>query len=99
MELCRKEQLEAKDMDKFVGLISVVMDINCTDSDGNAPLMLLCKHRSGEGLLKDIETLLTERKDVNVKYKDSTWLDILDQRTDLTSNEVCKIQRIVIKYP
>ena len=49
---------------EFVRLVFDIMDINCTDADGHTPLMLLCKHRNADSILKDVQTLLEKRPDV-----------------------------------
>ena len=79
------------------------MDINCTDQDGSTPLMLLCKHRNADSILKDVQTLLTNRKDIDVKAKKNSGEradDIVDSRADLdVAKEKYQFGRLINKYP
>ena len=79
------------------------MDINCTDQDGSTPLMLLCKHRNADSILKDVQMLLTNRKDIDVKAKKNSGEradDIVDSRADLdVAKEKYQFGRLINKYP
>ena len=69
---------------EFVRLVFDIMDINCTDADGHTPLMLLCKHRNADSILKDVQTLLEKRKDVKVQGTRDIFrgrVDDLDEKT------------------
>ena len=75
LQLCRHNHLQIdENKKKFDRLVmDDTVDINCVDADGNTPLMLLCKQRTDDSILQDVETLLTRRKDdVDVKVKNKT---------------------------
>ena len=60
------------------------MDINCTDQDGHTPLMLLCKHRNADSILRDVQTLLEKRKDVTrEEINGKSAAEIVETRDDL----------------
>ena len=86
MGLCSNKCLQtAEDKRKFDRLIiDDSVDINCTDADGHTPLMLLCKQRSKENILKDVQTLLTRRKDViRLEINGKSAAEIVENRDDL----------------
>ena len=62
--MCNQDQLGTEEELEFVRLVFDIMDINCTDAGGHTPLMLLCKHRNADSILRDVKSLLTNRKDV-----------------------------------
>ena len=80
---------------EFVRLVFDIMDINCTDADGHTPLMLLCKHRNADSILQDVQTLLTRRKDIDVKSAG----DIVHIRKDIDFNKKYDFSRMLNKYP
>ena len=98
MQLCSHECLQtAEDKRKFDRLImDDTVDINCsTDASGNNPLMLLCKHRNADSILQDVQTLLTRRKDIDVKSAG----DIVHIRKDIDFNKKYDFSRMLNKYP
>ena len=89
MRLCSQESLQtAEDKEKFVCLImDGTVNINCNDADRNTPLMILCERRTDESILQDVDTLLSRRKDVEIKAKNKNGQssdDIVENRLDLT---------------
>ena len=100
MKLCKQKQPAPVEELEFVHLVFDIMDINCTDADGHTPLMLLCKHRNADSILRDVQTLLTRRKDVNreeINGKSAT--DILCSRPfgDLSRETERKISVLLHK--
>ena len=84
MKLCKQKQPAPVEEVEFVRLVFDIMDINCTDADGHTPLMLLCKHRNADSILKDVQTLLEKRKDVKVQGTRDIFrgrVDDLDEKT------------------
>lgn len=83
--MCERNQLWTEDMKEFDRLINDVMDINCcNDQDGHTPLMLLFKHRNADSILKDVEILLTKRKDVKkTGINGKSAIKIIRGRNDL----------------
>lgn len=101
MQLCRHNHLQIDENKKnFERLVmDDTMDINCIDADGNTPLMLLCKYRSVNSILQDVETLVTRRKDVDRKVNNQTGESastIVEDRDDLLPKTAKRILALFV---
>ena len=72
LELCAYRSLVEEDGGRLLQLLQDdELNINCLDSNGRTPLMLLCCNNTDDNLLQFIEVLLN-RKNVDINREDSS---------------------------
>lgn len=68
MNLCSRPILQPKDLDRIAALLQVGIDPNCTNTDGQTPLLLCLTNQDGQSRLTCLKILL---KDNQSRYERS----------------------------
>lgn len=77
LELCGYDELDESDLARLTELVTdTTVNINCKDSNGLTPLLLLFWSNQSESLSECVEILL-QREEINVKAKDNFGNDAL----------------------